>query len=216
MIDETGARYASAEGWAKRGDPAPEQVLERLAARARETRTELDTLAVRCEQASAADCALLGYRQWDETNHDARALEAWRKACELNNREGCLFVLSKEKENDVFVFALSDKRDCVRGEAVACQRLASLIAHFEGCNREERATDCAEIAYRYARGGDTQRANQIWGAACDKRHKESCLLAETRDFDYIKVFRLKDRCVTGEDAACTELAKLVEETVAFQ
>lgn len=216
MIDETGARYASAEGSAKRGDPTPEQVLERLAARARETRTELAALAERCEQASAADCALLGYRLWDETSNYARALEAWRKACELKDHEGCLFVLSKAKDNDVFVFALSDKRDCVRGDAVACKRLARLVAHFEGCNREERPADCAEIAYRYARSGNTHRANQIWDSACDKRHKESCLLAKTRDFDYIKVFELKDRCVTGEDVACTELAKRVEEMVSLK
>jgi hypothetical protein len=216
MIDETGARHASAEGSAKRGDPTPEQVLERLAARARETRTELAAFAERCEQASAADCALLGYRQWDETSNYARALEAWRKACELKDREGCLFVLSQEKDNDVFVFTLSDKRDCVKGDAVACKRLARLVAHFEGCNQEERPADCAEIAYRYARGGNTHRANQIWEAACDKRHKESCLLAKTRDFDYIKVFELKDRCVTGEDVACTELAKRVEEMVSLK
>jgi len=57
------------------------------------------------------------------------------------------------------------------------------------------------------RGGDTHRANKIWDAACEKRHKESCLLGKTRDFDYIKVFELKDRCVTGDDAACTELAQ---------
>ena len=216
MIDETGTRYASTEGRAKRGDPAPEQVLERIAARARETRSELDALARRCEQASAADCALLGYRLWDETRFYARALEAWRKACELKGREGCLFVLSREKENDVFTFALSDKRDCAKGEAVACQRLARLVAHFEGCNREARPADCAEIAYRYARGGNIHRANQIWDAACDKRHKESCLLGKTRDFEYIRAFKLKDRCVTGEDAACTELARLVEEVVSFK
>jgi len=216
MIDETGARYASAEGRAKRGDPAPEQVIERLAARARETRAEIDALAERCEQASAADCALLGYRQWDEPSYYARALEAWHKACELKDREGCLFVLSKEKDNDVFGFALSDKRDCVKGEAVGCKRLARLVAHFEGCNREARPADCAEIAYRYARGGNTHRANQIWLAGCDKRHKESCLLGKTRDFDYIRLFELKDRCVTGEDAACTELAKRAEERVSFE
>lgn len=215
MIDETGARYASAEGRAKRGDPAPEQVIERLAARVRETRAELDALAERCEQASAADCTSLGFRHWHETRFYAPALEAWGKACELKDREGCLFAISKEKDNDVFIFALSDKRDCMSGEAVGCKRLTRLVAHFEGCNREERPADCAEIAYRYARGGNTHRANQIWNAACDKRHKESCLLAKTRDFDYIRVFKLKDRCVTGEDAACTDLAKLVEAMVSF-
>lgn len=213
MIDETGARYASAEGWAKRGDPTPEAVLERIAARERETREEIDALAQRCEQASAADCALLGFRQYRDEKSDARALEAWRRACELRNREGCLFVLSKEKDFDVFGFALSDKSDCVKGEAAGCKRLAKLVAHFDGCTRDAAPADCAEIAYRYARGGNTHRANQIWDAACDKRHKESCLLARTRDFDYIRVFKLKDRCVTGEDAACTELAKLVEEIV---
>lgn len=216
MIDETGGRYASTEGRAKRGDPAPEQVRERIAARARETHAERDALAQRCEQASAADCGLLGYRLWTETSFDARALEAWSKACELKDREGCLFVLSREKDNDVFILALSDKGSCVRGEAVGCKRFARLVAHFEGCNREARPADCAEIAYRHARGGDTHRAKEIWDAACDKRHKESCLLGKTRDFDYIRIFDLKDRCVTGEEAACAKLAGLVEESVSFE
>lgn len=216
MIDETGARYASERDWAKRGDPAPEEVLERIAARARETRAEIDALAQRCDQASAADCALLGFRRYLDEESGARGLEAWRKACELKDREGCLFVLSKEKDNYVFGLALSDKSDCVKGEAVGCRRLARLVAHFEGCNREARPADCAEIAYRYARGGNTHRANQIWLAACDKRHKESCLLGRTRDFEYMRIFELKDRCVIGEDAACTELAKRAEKAVSFE
>jgi hypothetical protein len=216
MIDETGARYASAKGWPKRGDPAPEEVLEQIAVRAREIRAELDALAQRCEQASAADCALLGFRRHREEKSDAGALEAWRRACGLKDREACMFVLSKEKDRDVFGLALSDKSDCVKGEAVGCRRLARLVAHFEGCNRDARPADCAEIAYRHARGGNTHRANQIWNAACDKRHKESCLLGKTRDFEYMRAFKLKDRCVTGEDAACTELAKLAEKAVSFQ
>ena len=216
MVDETGERYASMAGPAKRGDPAPEQVLERLAARDRETRTQLDALGQSCEQASAADCALLGYRLWTDTNFDARALEAWRKACELKDREGCLFVLSRQEDNNVFSLALSDKRGCETGEALACRRYASLVANFEGCHRDARAQNCAEIAYRHARGGDTQRARQIWGAACEKLHKESCLFAKTRDFDYIRAFEIKDRCVSGEDTACTELAKRVEEMVSLK
>jgi len=216
MIDETGARYASEHDWAKRGDPAPEEVLEQIAARARETRVEIDALAQRCEQASAADCALLGFRRYLDEKSGAPGLEAWRKACELKDREACMFVLSKEKDNEVFGFALSDKSNCVKGEAVGCRRLARLVAHFEGCHREARPADCAEIAYRYARGGDTRRANQIWLAACDKRHKESCLLGKTRDFEYIRIFKLKDRCVEGEDAACTELAKVAEKAVSFE
>ena len=117
---------------------------------------------------------------------------------------------------DVFGFALSDKSDCVKGEAAGCRRLARLVAHFEGCHREARPADCAEIAYRHARGGDTRRANQIWLASCDKRHKESCLLGKTWDFEYIRLFKIKDRCVTGEDAACTELAALAEKAVRFE
>jgi hypothetical protein len=213
MIDETGTRYASATGRAQRGDPAPEVVQEQIEANARETRAALDALQQRCDKASAADCALLGFRQYWDERKDAPALEAWRKACELKDREACMFLLSREKDNSVFGFALSDKGDCVRGDAVGCKRLASLVAHFEGCDRDARPADCAEIAYRYARAGDTSRANQIWEAACDKRHQESCLLGKTRDFDYIRVFKLKDRCVTGEDAACSELAKLAQQAV---
>ena len=144
------------------------------------------------------------------------ALEAWRKACELQDREGCFFSLSKEKDHNMFGYGLSDKSACARGEQVGCKRLALLVAHFAGCSRDARPADCAEIAYLYAHGGNSHRANQIWDAACDKLHKESCLLVKTRDFDYVRIFKLKDGCVTGDDAACAELAKLAEKAVVFQ
>jgi hypothetical protein len=216
MVDETGARHASAEGRAGRADPPPAEVRERLAARAWEAGAELDALARRCAEGSAADCALLGYRRYRERDDDAGALAAWGRACALENAEGCLFVESREQDRDVFGLALSDRGDCLRDEADACRRLARLAAHYPGCRHDDRPGDCAEIAYRHARGGDTARANRIWEAACEKRHKESCLLWKTRDFDYVRVFRLKDRCVSGEDAACAELAKLAEVSVSFE
>lgn len=213
MVDETGARYANAEGEAKRGDAPPAEVQERLSALARAKQAQAESLSQRCEERVAADCAQLGFLQYSELNNYSRGLEAWHKACTLKDREGCFFVLSKEKDMALFGYGLSDKRDCSRGEPARCKRLAYIVAHFEGCSRDAQPADCAEIAYLFARGGNSPRANELWNAACDKRHKESCLLAKSRDFDYVRIFKLKDACITGDDGACAELAKRVAQVV---